>query len=102
MANLWHAARRLLTAAEAVQQQRQLAQDYRTAFATEAGQRVLADLLRRTGLARATMVQGDTHATAFNEGRRSIGLELVRAVNASPDAAERLLRTGEIEELTHG
>jgi hypothetical protein len=89
------------TREEAASREQQLLLDYRHAFGSEAGKRVLDDLMTRTGVARSTIVRGDPHASAFNEGRRSIGLEIVRAINTHPDAAKRLLASGDIDGVTH-
>lgn len=100
--NLWATAKRILSREDAIAQQRQLADDYRHVFGSEPGQRVLADLLRRSGITREPMVPGDPHATAFNLGRISMGRELVRAANSDPGAADHLVQTGEIGALIHG
>lgn len=50
--------------------------DYGVVFGSEAGARVLADLLRACGMQHSTYVRGDMTHTAFLEGRRSIGLRL--------------------------
>jgi hypothetical protein len=40
------------------------------------GQRVLASIVAQCGVSRLSFVAGDPMATAFNEGRRSVGIWL--------------------------
>lgn len=77
----------------------QLAMDYRRVFDGPAGQRVLADLLHVTGVARNSYRAGQPDLTAFNEGQRRIGLHLIETINADPDALAQLLASGETESL---
>lgn len=77
----------------------QLLVDYRQVFGGEAGQRVLADILQRCGIAQSTFAAGVPDQTAFNEGRRRVGLEIIETLNRDPDAARALLQTGETEGL---
>ena len=58
----------------------------RRAFGGEAGGRVLRDLMRRHFVLRSTMIAGDSHETAFNEGRRAVVLDVLHALNADEDA----------------
>ena len=84
---------------EAADARKQLLSDYRVAFGGEAGQRVLVDLLRRCGVMATTYQPGQPDATAYAEGRRRIGLEIIDTLNADPEAAARLAQTGEVEDL---
>lgn len=83
--------------ADPVAWRQQLAADYRGTFGSEQGQRVLLDLLRRTGVMRGTYREGE--ATPFDmqhrEGQRAIGLYIVTLINEHPDAALRLAATGD-------
>jgi hypothetical protein len=76
-----------------------LLEDYRNTFGTEAGQRVLADLLRRHQVMDSTYVAGDPMGTAYSEGKRRVALEIIEMINADPDAHRRLATTGYTEEL---
>ena len=76
-----------------------LRQDYRHVFGTPAGQRVLADLLGRTGVMRSAYRPRQADVTAFNEGQRRMGLYLIERINDDPAAAERLAQSGQTEEL---
>lgn len=53
--------------------------------------RVLGRILRGSGYFGISYVAGDTHGSAFNEGRRSVGHELKRAIEAAdPEAVLRM------------
>jgi hypothetical protein len=63
-----------------------LHQCYRRAFAGEAGRAVLADLEARAYV-RATSFDPDPQRAAFNEGRRSLALHILRMLD--PEAGRR-------------
>jgi hypothetical protein len=84
---------------DAAQQAQAVRVAYRAVFASPMGQEVLADLLRRTGVARATFVAGDPGVSAFNEGQRRVGLYVLEMVNSDPDAAARMLQRGDTEAI---
>ncbi len=65
-------------------------QDYRRAFGDVPGRRVLRDLMRRHFVLRSTQIAGDSHETAFNEGRRAVVLDILQAVNADEAAVGKL------------
>ena len=46
------------------------------------GRRVLASVVEQCGVNRLSFVAGDPLATAFNEGRRSVGIFLTNALTA--------------------
>jgi hypothetical protein len=46
-----------------------------------------------------TYQPGQPDATAYAEGRRRIGLEIIDTLNADPEASARLAQTGEVEDL---
>jgi hypothetical protein len=75
-----------------------LADDYRFVFATEPGQRVLADILRRGGIMTDTY---DAHPpnAAYAQGKRRLALEIVEMINADPAGRDRLALTGATESL---
>ncbi|HEV2673385.1 MAG TPA: hypothetical protein VGV37_02520 [Aliidongia sp.] len=50
---------------------------YHETFGSPQGQRVLADILARAKVLSTSHSPGDAHDTAFNEGRRALGLEIV-------------------------
>ena len=79
--------------------QNALKSDYRATFGTEAGQRVLADMLIRWGVMQDPWNGDGAEAVAYRAGKRRAGLEIIEMINADPNAAERLARTGMTEEL---
>ena len=56
---------------------RRVARAYQAVFSTQEGIVVLHDLLQRAGMLTTSHVPGDACSTAYYEGRRSLGLELV-------------------------
>lgn len=90
------AERQAQASRDPVERTRELLRDYQSVFASDAGQRVLLDLLRRTGVMLSTYDPKDTTPAAMQhrEGQRAVGLYLVRQLNAHPDAALRLAATG--------
>ncbi|MEA2036819.1 MAG: hypothetical protein U9O94_04885 [Nanoarchaeota archaeon] len=55
---------------------KKLKHDYETVFSTGEGKRVLEDIKRCGFVFKTSMIQGDSHATAFNEGRRELALHI--------------------------
>ena len=58
--------------------------DFRSVFATPAGRRVLWSLFDWCGLYRPVAVKGDPYETYHRDGRRDIGLRILRALDAEP------------------
>lgn len=85
--------------ANPIDEERQRRTDYRMVFGTEAGQRVLADILRLCAISQTTFVPGAPDLSAFNEGRRRVALEVIELITADPNALLRLMQTGETGEL---
>jgi hypothetical protein len=75
-----------------------LAMAYRHTFATEQGRTVLADLLRRAGIMQSSF-SSDPLETAYREGRRRLGLEIVEAINRDPEAVLAMVTSGETNSL---
>ena len=57
--------------------------DFRSVFATPAGRRVLWSLLDWCGLFRPVAVKGDPYETYHRDGRRDIGLRIIRTLEAA-------------------
>ena len=87
-----------MTQPEVAQEQAALTLAYRQTFASEQGRLVLADLLRRAGLLQSSFC-ADPHETAYREGRRRLGLEIVEAINRDPDAVMAMMTSGETNSL---
>ena len=60
-----------------MRRQRRLAAAYHAVFGTTEGAIVLRDLLSLGGMLETSHTPGDTAHTAFQEGRRSLALEIV-------------------------
>ena len=82
-----------------IDEERQRRTDYRMVFGTEAGQRVLADILRLCAISQTTFVPGAPDLSAFNEGKRRVALEVVEVLTADPDALLRLMQSGETGDI---
>lgn len=64
----------------------QIARDVRFVNGTPEGERVIGYLLDFCHVYHTTMhPDGDSHKTAFNEGQRSVGLELIALLVREPD-----------------
>ena len=66
---------------ERLAQQQELA-DLRIVLASPQGRRFLWRMLTAAGVFRLSFVSGDAESTAFNEGRRSLGLMLMADLHA--------------------
>ena len=65
--------------------------DYRTVFEGPQGQRVLADLCHRHGIFDPCHVPGDPYSTAYNDGRRSVVVDLLRYLGTDLERLDNLL-----------
>lgn len=93
-------AQAALSAEQRAQQEAALVAAYREAFGGERGRMVLADILRRGGIAARGYNPGEPgDLMFFREGRRSLALEVVEMVNRDPDAALAMIRSGEVADL---
>ena len=59
-----------------------LSRKYKEVFQGPKGKEVLDDILKSCSIHEVTYVPGHDSASAFNEGRRSVGLRLLRLVEA--------------------
>ena len=65
--------------------------DYRTIFKGPQGERVLADLCHRHGIFDPCHVPGDPYTTAYNDGRRSVVVDLLRYLGTDLERLDNLL-----------
>ena len=74
-------------------------EDYETIFASDAGQRVLADLMSQFHMGRSSHMAGDSHETAFREGERHVVLHILDMTGkrSTPEWLNDKLDQGEIE-----
>lgn len=56
-------------------------------FGSEAGKRVLYEILAWSHVFASTLVPGDSHATHWREGGRDIGLRVLAALNQEPSVS---------------
>lgn len=62
-------------------------EDVAAVLSTSAGRRFVWDLLGRCGIFALSYARGDTHETAFNEGKRQIGNPLFAEIQSEhPEA----------------
>lgn len=71
-------------------QKKHLLAAYRNVFNTPEGKIVFHDLMRRTHMVRSTFVSGDTHAAAFKEGERNVGMQILSFLNYRNEDIEAL------------
>lgn len=69
---------------------------YKMAFSTEEGKEVLKDLILSCGAMTTSFVPGDSHQTAYNEGRREIVNRILSMIEADPERYQKLF--SEVEE----
>ncbi len=75
------------------QRERQLEEDLDAVLSTDAGRRFAWDVLDRLCNVFGGSFTDETHRTAFNEGRRSIGLDLIEgAKRVSPQLYARMVQ----------
>tara|TARA_R110000823_G_scaffold206249_1_gene336949 strand:- start:7397 stop:7684 length:288 start_codon:yes stop_codon:yes gene_type:complete len=73
--------------------------DYKTVFSSDAGNRVLADLMVQFHVGRSSHMSGDSHETAFREGERHAVLHVLDMMGkrSEPSWLNDKLDQGEIE-----
>lgn len=71
-----------------------LAADFRNIFSDESGRRVLKHLGRFCLEDRTTFVENEPYKTAFNEGARSVILEIKRKLKEPEDKPEKVKSEG--------
>lgn len=74
--------------------------DYATTFGTPEGKRVLKDLLKFTGVMQNSFFPGAADTTAFHEGRRRVGIRILKIMRMSPEDMARIAELP--EEADHG
>lgn len=73
----------------AADEDRQIAADLRATFATAAGQRVLAWLVRTNAVLATAYAAGDAIDTVYRQGRRDAVCDLLARMGARVDFADR-------------
>lgn len=78
-------------AARSLLARRQRRHDYRQAFGGEAGSRVLRDLFRFCRMDQPSMVVGDPHMTAYQEGMRRVFLRIAAIMRQDDETLLKLM-----------
>jgi hypothetical protein len=78
-------------------ERRSLAQveDYREAFGTPAGSRVVHDLMRVHNVMGCTFVEGDPYKSALLEGERRVVLRILKVLRTDPKGLIERIKEGE-------
>ena len=71
---------------------------YRSVFSGPDGAIVLEDILKFCGMGDSSVVLGDSHGTAENEGKRRIALRIVKFINMPDQEAMRIALTARTED----
>lgn len=71
---------------------KQWEEDIKFLMSDKRGRRIVHGLLRRARIYQQTFNASSPTATAFNEGRRSMGLEILADINIVPENYIRMLR----------
>jgi hypothetical protein len=79
------------------QRAKQRARDYKIAFGTEEGQRVLSDLVASSFTLSSTL-SPDPYETAFNEGMRNATLRILAMLHYKPEDFMQLPEKVETDE----
>lgn len=82
---------------EALQRELQKLEDYKHVFGSDAGQRVLRDLEDFCGLL-SDGFDPDPNVTAYNAGRRAVGVYLLRMLEMSREDLQQMVR----QQMTEG
>lgn len=69
-------------------------QNYKDVFSTLKGKNVLWDLFKECHLISPSFVPGDSHGSAFNDGKRSVALYIIKKLNQKPSDMEKLINKG--------
>lgn len=76
--------------------------DYIVVFGSDAGRRVLSDLMSQFNIGKSSHIPNDSHETAFREGERHVVLHILSHISkrTDPDWLNERLDHGEIEYST--
>lgn len=96
MSNLQDRAKSMLAFAKA---RLRKASAWQRNYETPEGREVIHDILRETGILSVAHVEGDPGTSAFNEGRRSIGLVICERLRWSEGEIVALSRQQTSEQL---
>lgn len=83
-------------------QRMQVAGDYHAVYNMPEGERMIIDLLRESGVLSVAHVAGDPGTSAFNDGKRAMGLFLIQRLRWSEGQLVKLARMQTADELDQG
>lgn len=83
-------------------QRMQTAGDYHTVYNMAEGERMILDMLRESGVLSVAHVSGDPGTSAFNDGKRAMGLYLIGKLRWSEGQLVKLARMQTADELNEG
>jgi hypothetical protein len=78
----------------------ELVADYKLLFESEAGERVLYDLMKKCHFIH-TSYDGDVHSTVFREGERNVVNYILTMLKQDPVHIKKLIDKQEEEEFTY-
>ena len=78
----------------------QVRQDWREALACPAARRIFGRMIHLAAFSRSHC-PGDTHGTAYNEGIRAAGLEVMAAIEMVKPGETAVLLTATLQEINH-
>lgn len=81
---------------------RQLIIDYQSVFGSEAGKRVLYDLMKNHKIVSLSHVRGSSDETTFNEGQRMVVLRIMSNLNYKIADLDEAIKQGELEDDIYG
>jgi hypothetical protein len=76
---------------DAIKRKKNRHSDYHATFSTQAGQRVLLDIMRFSGAITSSFVKGDSHETAFREGQRNVYLKIMAELKITPEQFDEMI-----------
>jgi len=74
--------------------------DYKRVFETAAGRRVLRRMMKESGMKEPSYVRGDPHGTSFNEGRRSVVIDILNKLKMDLESLEKQLLQNEEDDYS--
>lgn len=72
--------------------------DYQKTFSTSHGRRVLRTMMKECGFMEPNFIEGDSHATSFNEGKRAAVLDVCNKLKMDLRKMEAEIATREPED----
>lgn len=70
-------------------------EDYKIVFGGEKGKKVLYDIMKNSGALQSSFSPENPHITSFNEGQRSVWIEILRKLKFNPERFEKMMTQGE-------